>query len=140
MKEKIFNKGYTVEVVSWENDGDYYATKRKTYSTKEEAFAVKHMAENLWTSSNDSEQGIGNLTHYSLDEYYNRMYEYFTENPTLLVLEGGSVKESSEDIHDRTAHFQELLGSSSEHYLCRVCESVKVFYSEEDIYVEVVNE
>jgi len=139
MREKIFNKGYTVEVASWENDGDYCATKRKTYTTKEEAFAVKHMAENLWKTHYDSEYGVGNMTHYSSEEYYHRVYKYFLENPTLLILEGGNVEESSDDILDRTSHFQELLGYS-EHYLCRVCESVKVYYSEEDIYVKVVDE
>ena len=139
MREKIFNKGYTVEVVSWENDGDYYATNRKTYYTKEEAFAVKHMAETLWVSNSKSEQGIGNLTYHESEKYYSRVYKYFTDNPTLLILEGGNVDECPDDIHDRTSHFHELLGYSSD-YHCRVCDSVKVYYSEEDIYVEVCHE
>jgi len=84
MKKKIIKKGYTVEVVSWENDGDNYRTKRETYSTKEEAFAVKHMCENLFLSSNNGEGGIGNI----MDDEYNKAHsiivEYFINNPVLL--------------------------------------------------------
>ena len=35
-QEKVVNKGYTIKVVSWENDGDNYRTKSKAVSTLEE--------------------------------------------------------------------------------------------------------
>jgi hypothetical protein len=35
--KKIINKGYTLTVVSWENDADNYKTISKTVQTKEES-------------------------------------------------------------------------------------------------------
>lgn len=140
MREKIFNKGYTVEVVSWENDGDYYATNRQTYPTKEEALAVKHMAETLWDTYYDSKYGVASMTNYDcIEEYYERIHKYFLENDNLLQFCKLSTQDSAENIYDGTLHYKDLLGSS-EDYLCRVCDSVKVYYSEEDIYVRVCDD
>jgi hypothetical protein len=33
-KQNIVKKGYTLKVVSWENDGDYYQTNYKKVDTK----------------------------------------------------------------------------------------------------------
>ena len=40
---KVVNKGYTLSVTSWENDGDNYKTESKTFDTKEEAIKVVKM-------------------------------------------------------------------------------------------------
>ncbi len=88
MRKKIIDKGYTVEVVSWENDGDNYRTQKSTYNTKEEALAVKHMCGNLFLSSNNGEGGIGNLMDDEITKAHSVIIEYFIENPTLLKLNG----------------------------------------------------
>lgn len=85
-RKKVIEKGYNVEVVSWENDGDNYRTHSGVYFTKEEALAVKHMCENLFRSSNNGEGGIGCFMDYEDDEAILVIAEYLTRNPTLLEI------------------------------------------------------
>lgn len=83
MKKLIIKKGYTVEVVSWENDGDNYKTKSQTYSTKEEALLVKKMCNTLFKSSNNGEAGIGNLMDTDEEQAKPIIIEYLSKNPEI---------------------------------------------------------
>ena len=171
MRKKIIDKGYTVEVVSWENDGDNYRTEKETYSDKEEALAVKHLCENLFLSSNNGEGGIGNLMDDEYTQAHSIIVEYFINNPTLLKLNEipcpeelyGKVKAAfpeenidecyEEFLHeyimgrnegilghwvDGTSHYNYDLLGYSQYYYSRICDSCTITYSEEDIYLEVV--
>lgn len=171
MRKKIIDKGYTVEVDSWENDGDNYRTQKDTYLTKEEALAVRHMCENLFLSSNNGEGGIGNLMDDEYTQAHSIIVEYFINNPTLLKLNEipcpeklyDKVKDAfpEEDIDedykgflheylmeenkdtldhwvDGTSHYNSNLMGYSEYYYSRVCDSCTITYSEEDIYLEVI--
>lgn len=85
--KKIVNKGYTLEVVSWENDGDNYRTKHLTVPTKEEALAVKHLCEVLFDCTDyEAELGIGNLMEYDGDTAHRAICNYLLNNPTLLSI------------------------------------------------------
>ncbi len=167
--KKVINKGYTVEVVSWENDGDNYRTKTKTYKTKEEAIAVKHMCDNLFKSATNNGGGIGNLMDYETTEAYTVILNYFADNPTLLEINNistiNSLKtkiqeefpEAGEDWFDYrydyleededtaghyidgTMHYGRDLMGCSEHYYSRISESATIYYSAEDVFLEEVS-
>lgn len=88
--KKIASKGFTVEAVSWENDGDNYQTRTMTVDSLEEAKAVKHMCDNLFQSrnSNTSCKAIGNMTDYDYDEVKWVAAQYLAVNPDLLKIKG----------------------------------------------------
>lgn len=174
-KKRIVRKGYTVEVVSWENDGDNYRTKSKTYKTKEEAVAVKHMCDHLLRSKNDNTyEGIGNLMDDDYNLYCYKVTEYLSNNMTLLSLNNLPLPETFKDsileewpelknsavkgrwkdavldylemvdtdtrndwVDGISHYFSDLLGSS-EIYLSRVAERTVIFYSEKDIYLDII--
>ena len=46
--KKVINKGYTITVVSWENDGDNYKTKSITVETIEEARVIHKICKELF--------------------------------------------------------------------------------------------
>jgi len=86
MNKRVIKKGYTLEVVSWENDGDNYQTKLETFSSKEEAIALKEMCKKLFISSDNREGGIGNLMDYENKKAYLIIVKYLFKNPTILNL------------------------------------------------------
>lgn len=58
---KVFEAGYHLEVTSWENDADAYATTKEYFATKEELdLAVKFYS--LFESRNGRNGGLGNST------------------------------------------------------------------------------
>ncbi len=88
MMKKVASKGYTVEAVSWENDGDNYQTRTQTYSTLEEAKAVRHMCENLFQEEDwpNPSKSIGNMGE---DDYKQAMLvtaQYLAVNPEILKI------------------------------------------------------
>ena len=119
-KELVIEKGYTLTVTSWENDGDNYRTESMTVETLEEARKIHKICTELFKSD---EGGVGN----SMDgESEEAIEEYIENNPELNLTEG-EIRDLSYD----------LMGSS-EYYDYRVCESVSVTYSPEDIYLEKI--
>jgi len=82
MSKKVISKGYTVEVTSWENDGDNYKTKSATYDTKEEALAVKAMCLSLFNSCNNGDGGIGNMCEG--EDPTPIIVEYIVQHPEIL--------------------------------------------------------
>lgn len=140
-KKKVVSKGYTVEVVSWENDGDLYQTHRVTFKTKEEALAVKHLAEALWQDHyEENSKSISSMMDEDFEDMIERVYKYFLENDKLLEYCDLNTQDSADNIYDGTMHYKNKLMGSSENYLCRVCESVTILYSPEDIYLEEISE
>ncbi len=123
-KVKVASKGYTIEVTSWENDGDNYRTKRMTVESLEEAQKIKKIYKDLFVSGNNGNGGIGN----SMDgEGDCVIEEYIEENPEM--------KLTKEEIDNLS---WKLMGGS-EFYDYRVCESVIVTYLEEDVYAQEIN-
>lgn len=123
--------------MSWENDGDNYNTKHVTYEDKEFAIEVARMCRDLFCSINNGGNGIGN----SNDEMSERVAEYMREHPILWEYDKKFVEEMEDD--EDLAEFcinvynEELLGYS-EWYYSRVCESVTITYSPEDVYLEEI--
>jgi hypothetical protein len=119
-KELVIKKGYTLTVTSWENDGDNYRTESMTVETLEEARRIYRVCNELFKSD---EGGVGN----SMDgESEEAIEEYIENNPELNL--------TKEEIRDLS---YDLMGSS-DYYDYRVCESVSVTYSPEDIYLEKI--
>lgn len=140
--KKVINKGYTLEITSWENDGDYYRTKTKTVETKEEAKMLYDICTTLFKSCNNGEGGIGN----SMDrEELETVLEYYESNTDVLTIEpfidlkSRINDDDAEDlIFDCFLEIAYDLMGNSEYYDCRVCESVIVTFSPEDIYLEEI--
>lgn len=122
-KKLVIEKGYTIEVTSWENDGDNYNTESITVETLEEARKIYRVCNELFKSCNNGEGGIGNSMGGECEEV---IEEYIKNNPELNLTE--------DEISDLS---YDLMGSS-EYYDFRVCESVSVTYSPGDIYLEEI--
>jgi len=87
-KTKIIEKGYLLEVESWENDGDNSKRESMHFETKEEAILVFNLCKTLFRSSYDKEQGIGNLMDDEDDIAKGRIINYLIKNPELLKIKG----------------------------------------------------
>jgi len=122
--EKVANKGYTIEVVSWENDGDNYKTKTMTVETEAEARKIKKICSELFKSCNNGDGGIGNAMDGECEDV---IEDYIENNPEMEL--------TVEYIEDLVS---ELLGRS-EYYDYRVCERVQVTYLDQDVYAQVIN-
>jgi len=124
---KVIEKGYRLEVESWENDGDNYRTIFKTVNTLEEVRRLHTICNTLFKSRNKN--GVGN----SMDgrgDYI--ILEFFKENPSLFI------GISEEDIIDYVSELGYDLMGGSEYYDFRVCDSCKVVYFPEDVYAEEI--
>jgi hypothetical protein len=169
-KKKVVSAGYTVEVTSWENDGDNYRTKSAVYSTKEEALAVKHMCEVLFDCTDyDNGSGLGNLMEDEDEEAKQKIVSYLIKNPRLLTIKNTtlglvSFKESVENEFsehliqytweecleeylegsaptawiDMVDQYNYDLMGGSEYYYSRVCNSVEVYYSAKNVYLDII--
>lgn len=140
MEEVIMKKGYTLEVTSWENDGDYYQTERVTYETFEQAKDVLKICSELFSLYHDEPKiGIGNMSDHEYDEAVKRVKEYFMKNPEVcrhFIPEDDLIEE--DDFMDFCMDVNSSIMGSTEVYLSRVFESGKIFYVPEDIKVQVI--
>jgi len=132
---KVINKGYTITVTSWENDGDNYRTKSMTVESKEMAKAISEMCNTVFLSSNNGEGGIGNLM-YDQDVHAEEIIIPFMESHPDLYNNENKTDEQLVEICMNINY--ELMGGS-ECYYSRICEKCIVTYSPEDINVEEVN-
>lgn len=134
-KKLIVKKGYTLSVISWENDGDNYDTNKKTVESIEEAESLYKLMMLCKSKNNVDERGLGNTTTSKFNEdQIDMIVDFFEKNTTLI---NGDINE-----HKCIALFYDLtdqLLGSSEYYLCRVMESCSVTYSPSDIYLEEIN-
>lgn len=145
--KKVINKGYTLKVESWENDGDHDNTCFFTVDTREEAEAIYKMCTTLFKSKNSGIEGaIGNSSNDMSDAQYEmikvHIVKFMRENPVLIKWFDYSYDDIDKLSDDELANIcseygNELMGSS-EYFCYRVCESCEVTYSPEDIYLEEI--
>jgi len=137
-EKKVVEKGYTLHVTSWENDGDNYRTKTKTVETKDEAVLLRDMCLTLFTSNNRSELGIGNLTEGKEDKAMERIISFFQLNPSLYQICQVENVEDDEEVYERCMEMNWELMGGSDFYISRVCEKVELTYSPVDVYVDLI--
>ena len=125
----VAKKGYTLKVVSWENDGDNYSTLFHTVSSCAEAQALRDVCNILFGCNSDHKNpiGIGNMM--GDDDYQSVIKEYLIKHPEVTKYLG-----DAGDIMD----FNYAVMGGSEYYTSRVCDSVEVTYVSEDVYGEIV--
>lgn len=134
--KKVINKGYTITVVSWENDGDNYNTKSMTVDSREKAEAIYKLCTTVFISSNNGKGGIGNLDEDSNDKGDKIIIKFMKQYPILweeYIQEIFDIDEQMIGVCMELYNY-ELMGCS-EGYYSRVCESCTVTYSPEDIFV-----
>lgn len=122
----IAPKGYTLEVESWENDGDSYETNKIVVQTKEEVEKLVKICKELFISCNNEDGGIGNTDEDDENEADETIAEYIEENPEL-DFTVAQIKKLS----------YKLCGKS-DYYAFRVFSSLKVLYTPIDITIEDV--
>lgn len=130
MKKKIVvSKGYTIEVTSWENDGDNYLTRRKVVDDKEYAIALLDMCKAIFTIDG----GIGNMIGEEVDKAPEIILNYLADKP---IITKQAV--TPNDIVDLVMDLNYDLMGCSDYYYSRVFEKGVVYYSPEDILVEKI--
>ena len=141
--KKVISKGYTLEVTSWENDGDNYNTNSIVVEKKEMAEALYQMCKVLFQSENaKNSKGIGNSS--GDNSVLSKIAEFIKQYPILMDEEQVRELIEIEDEDEELEFYEEicsnwkykLLGSSD--YYCRVAETTTVTYSPEDIFVEQI--
>ena len=130
---KVVDKGYTLRVTSWENDGDYSKTKSKTFETKEEAIRAAKLCKELFVSCNRSSVGVGNCTRK--DVFDDRVSRYIQNNPNIFLDQSNM---TIREILDRIDTINTELLGSSEDYFSRVFDSLTLVYSPEDVYLQEI--
>ena len=131
MADKIIlaEKGYNIAVESWENDADNYRTCQILGLSLDELKKIHLICEELFIDINNSTTGIGNAdrTPREKREVSKRINAFIEKYPQLNL---------TEDYLENLSH---NLCSYSEHYAFRVYDSMKIFYSPEDIVFEELN-
>ncbi len=135
MKHKVINKGYTITVKSWENDGDYSNTKSIVVDSLDKAKAYWDMMQ-LCKSSHKGATNLGNTCDEFSAKQIRVIVDFMRSNP--ILFEGDDPNSGEEHLVDWFTEIAgELLGYS-EFYACRVMEECIITYSPEDIYVEQI--
>ena len=138
-KTKVVSRGYTITVKSWENDADNYSTGSITLQSKE-LVKVYYDLMKLCESCNNQPEGViylGNTYEEFTSEQLEVLVSFLKNKPILFDDEDDLDSWENDDFIDYFGDMtRELLGSSD--FLCRVCESVVVTYSEEDIYLDLI--
>lgn len=133
-------KGYHIVVTSWENDADYYKTESIHYADRADVEkAVKILR--LFTSVNNHKHpGIGNSQHRDKSKVYTAFYNLIEANPGIIPVTLDDIEEDRVDVYELLEHVPDVGILSSEHYLARVVESIRVEYYPEDVYCEDLTE
>ena len=137
--KKAIEKGYTLTVKSWENDGDNYNTKTKTVQTLEEAKVWWDMMQ-LCKSKNNQPPNIILLGN-SYDGFTSKQKEVaknFIIKHHEILLPEDNIEEHDEDLADWFCDLASELLGSGDNYSCRVMEECIITYSLEDIYFEEI--
>jgi len=137
-KKLIRQKGYTLEVVSWENDGDHYNTELYHTESKDKALAIKKMCDTLLQSRNGAKSfGISNGCDLSESEE-KRIITFVKDNLDLVY--GEEDEEYLEECGEMD-FFSELCGEIVGVNECggfRVSQKCDIQYSKEDLYIEII--
>lgn len=132
MKRIILNKGYTVEVVSWENDGDLYETNTVNVNDIETAREIRDMCllnkYGFLSDQNPWREKEAEITSFMEAHPLIRAH-YVNINETYAGL-------SSFDIWESVG--LDLVGCAEDYDIARVVEDVTILYSDKDIEVETV--
>lgn len=147
---KAINKGYTITVTSWENDGDNYEINSKTVESLREARALYNLMQLCVSKNNTEYTRLGNTTDVFSDKQVYLLHSFFSDSENSILLEaplGGaelkqpdSMGKSDWDLYITglfAAIVDGLLGHS-EWYLCRVMEKCVVTFSKEDVFVQEI--
>ena len=129
----MIKKGYTIEVTSWENDGDNYKTKSIVEQSKEKAKAIKEMCDTIFKSQSNGAGGIGNCG--DIDSHRELIVDFMKDHP---VLSDHIPNPTDEQLMDVCMELNYDLMGGSEWYGSRVCESCKVTFSEVDVETKEV--
>lgn len=137
-KKLVVKRGYTLEVVSYENDGDYKATITYTFDTKEKAEAILKMCKELFVAHHETPVGMANWTFdYHYEEAKGRVIDYMKNNDYMFELFG---EDKDEVCHyDFAISWNSYIMGDSEYYISRYFDKGVIYYSPEDIYLEVVS-
>ena len=137
MKKKVVSKGYTITVVSWENDGDNYNTNSLTVDSLTKAKALHELMMLCRSENNrrDGAIGLGNSMGFNARQNQ-AIIDVFKNNPVLY--ENQRIVNDDSYLHLFSDIRYELLGPS-EYYACRVMDSCTVTFSDKDIYVERID-
>jgi len=152
-------KGYLVEIHSWENDGDNPETNSLLVDSEEKAKALIHLAKQA-TSCSDKKSNSLNIG--NTDENYSDNYgiaEFMIQYPILII--NNRLKKSIEnlkfseynyieeletfiidneiDLSDEFMYYNSTLLGHSEYYFSRVYDGYKVSYVESTIESKKVN-
>jgi len=131
--KKIISKGYTISAVSWENDGDNYKTRSIVVETKELAIAISKMCKELFASCNRTKAtSIGNGQDYKKSMII--VLDYMLKHPEVYE----NVEICDEELISLCMDYNYSLLGSCEDYDSRVCESVEIYYSPEDVLLEII--
>ena len=76
----MFEKGYTLEVESWENDGDNYRTKYYHVDTIEGVDAIIKICDNMFDMSYTPTHSISNNIYNSFEDYEDIVKDFFEQN------------------------------------------------------------
>lgn len=139
--QTVIPAGYRITVETWENDGDSNNTKEQAGLTKVEASFLADACRQFKSSSN-REGGVGNMydpDSKELQMFEERMVELSARHPEMKNSEKykdyfESEENISEAIHELLYDFR-LTGGE---FYTRVCDSFKVDYIAEDIYIDDV--
>lgn len=137
-KEKIISKGYTLSVVSWENDADNYKTKKMIFESKELAIAVARMCTDIFQSKNSGHpKGIGNSSDARGDVQRAKdiIVEYMECHPEIYP---DKTNPSDEDLINICMEYNNNLLGGSEFYFSRVLESATLTFSPDDVFLEKI--
>jgi hypothetical protein len=139
-KKLVVQKGYTLTVISWENDGDNYNTISKTVDSLGEAKVWYEMMQ-LCKSGNNQPSGIiklGNSYNGFSKQQKRVAIDFIKENHKILI-PGDNIEDDDEN--DLSELFCDLAGELlgyGENYACREMKECVITYSPTDIYLEEI--
>lgn len=134
-----------ISVISWENDGDAYATENVGAANLQTAKVIKAILKKAFNSSHD--MSFGNLYEPCIEEIekialhiHTWMIDTFSVSELQAVFGTDfNIEFDCDEFCDMLFDFQSDYLGNSEHYMARVCESVKIFEIPEDIeFKEVI--
>jgi hypothetical protein len=82
-KKLVAKEGYTLEVVSWENDGDNYKTKTYSDESLDKIKALQKLCE-MSSSETTHKGGLGNAMEDEGEVFYADMIDFIVQNPILV--------------------------------------------------------